>query len=366
MPHTGSTALAGPDAAGSDGAGSDAAPCRGRGRRGSGRRKGRGGAPRPGPFPDQLGQDGQGDLPGGPGAELQPGRRENPPPQGVVDVEGFQDGGAAGFAGHEGNVGDTGPQGRFQGTLFRFSVRGDNQCRVIAAGIGGFAVREFDFEADAGAERFQGLRHRRRAHHHDPGRRNPRLEEDLDRPAAQARVGDLDGAFLRGAGRFSGQHPQQEGFLGGQDLQAVLAHRLLHAVSAHKAVDLSAGQHQGGVPGVGARRMLGADHRGMDERLAAAGEFIGPGGQGSCGGGHQIGGLARPCMAAQTRAGVQGMSICVTPNGARASTTALTIAGGEPTVADSPMPFAPIGWCGEGVTVNPVSQSGTSMAVGIR
>jgi hypothetical protein len=45
---------------------------------------------------------------------------------------------------------------------------------------------------------------------------------------------------------------------------------------------------------------------------------------------------------------------------------ALTIAGGEPTVADSPMPLAPIGWCGDGVTVMPVSQSGTSTAVGMR
>ena len=36
------------------------------------------------------------------------------------------------------------------------------------------------------------------------------------------------------------------------------------------------------------------------------------------------------------------------------------------TVADSPIPFAPMGWCGEGVTVWPVSQSGTSSAVGMR
>ena len=40
--------------------------------------------------------------------------------------------------------------------------------------------------------------------------------------------------------------------------------------------------------------------------------------------------------------------------------------GGEPTVADSPTPLAPIGWCGDGVTVKPVSQSGTSSEVGIR
>jgi hypothetical protein len=45
------------------------------------------------------------------------------------------------------------------------------------------------------------------------------------------------------------------------------------------------------------------------------------------------------------------MSTCLTPWGARASQTALTIVGGDPTVADSPIPLAPIGWCGDGVTV---------------
>ena len=40
-----------------------------------------------------------------------------------------------------------------------------------------------------------------------------------------------------------------------------------------------------------------------------------------------------------------------TPRCHSASTTAFAIAGGAPTVADSPTPFAPIGWCGDGVTV---------------
>ena len=44
--------------------------------------------------------------------------------------------------------------------------------------------------------------------------------------------------------------------------------------------------------------------------------------------------------------------------------TAFTIAGGAPTVADSPTPFAPMGWCGDGVTVSPVSHAGVSHAVG--
>ena len=47
----------------------------------------------------------------------------------------------------------------------------------------------------------------------------------------------------------------------------------------------------------------------------------------------------------------------VTPRGESASTTAFAIAAGAPTVGDSPTPFAPIGWWGEGVVV-PVSVRG--------
>ena len=63
---------------------------------------------------------------------------------------------------------------------------------------------------------------------------------------------------------------------------------------------------------------------------------------------------ARPtsCSACQTLSEVTGISRLRTPTCARASTTAFTNAAGEPTVADSPTPFAPIGWCGDGVTVS--------------
>jgi len=76
--------------------------------------------------------------------------------------------------------------------------------------------------------------------------------------------------------------------------------------------------------------------------------------------------IGRPWMASQTWAGVSGMSACLTPYGRSASTTALTTAGGEPTVADSPTPLAPNGWCGDGVTVSPSSQAGHSSDVGSR
>ena len=71
-------------------------------------------------------------------------------------------------------------------------------------------------------------------------------------------------------------------------------------------------------------------------------------------------------MASHTLPGVNGMSACTTPNGASASITELTTAGGEPTVADSPMPLAPTGWCGDGVTVAPSSGEGHSSDVGSR
>ena len=45
----------------------------------------------------------------------------------------------------------------------------------------------------------------------------------------------------------------------------------------------------------------------------------------------------------QTFCGVIGMLMFRTPRCHSASTTALAIAGGAPTVADSPTPFAPIG-----------------------
>jgi hypothetical protein len=71
-------------------------------------------------------------------------------------------------------------------------------------------------------------------------------------------------------------------------------------------------------------------------------------------------------MARHTFDGVSGMSACRTPYGFNASITAFTTAAGEPTVADSPTPFAPIGWWGDGVTVSPNSHDGHSIEVGSR
>ena len=71
-------------------------------------------------------------------------------------------------------------------------------------------------------------------------------------------------------------------------------------------------------------------------------------------------------IAAHTRSGVAGMSSCLTPSGASASSTALMTAGSAPTVPASPAPLAPKGlsWVGHGVALD-LQVSGMSSARGI-
>src|SRR5437588_5584484 len=65
------------------------------------------------------------------------------------------------------------------------------------------------------------------------------------------------------------------------------------------------------------------------------------------------------------RSGRSGMSRCRTPRWLRASTTALTTAGVEPIVAASPIPLAPSGLRGVGVTEVPRSMRGRKWAEGM-
>ena len=53
------------------------------------------------------------------------------------------------------------------------------------------------------------------------------------------------------------------------------------------------------------------------------------------------------------------------PRWLSASTTAFCTAGVDPTVADSPMPLAPSGLSGDGVSVCAASNDGNSAALGI-
>ncbi len=60
-------------------------------------------------------------------------------------------------------------------------------------------------------------------------------------------------------------------------------------------------------------------------------------------------------IARHTRSGVRGMSMWRTPRWATASTTAFCTAGVDPIVPDSPIPLAPRGLRGVGVSVWAVS-----------
>jgi hypothetical protein len=71
-------------------------------------------------------------------------------------------------------------------------------------------------------------------------------------------------------------------------------------------------------------------------------------------------------IAVHTVSAVHGISMCVTPRCETASITALWMAGVEPIVPDSPMPFAPNGLRGLSVCVFDVSKLHNSEAAGRR
>src|SRR5207237_628927 len=117
------------------------------------------------------------------------------------------------------------------------------------------------------------------------------------------------------------------------------------------------------------RRPLGIEHRGLGGDLHVLGER----GQDLAVPGllherQRTRGVERGhfllCRAPHTRSGLSGMSRCLTPDGLSASTTALTMAGVLPIVAASPMPLAPIGLKGVGVTVWSVLKDGRSSECG--
>ena len=89
-------------------------------------------------------------------------------------------------------------------------------------------------------------------------------------------------------------------------LQRVEAHGVLRAVAADEALDRPVRVHEPDAARLHARRSLHAHDRRHHERRALRGELLRP----SCElGSDHCGGSGRPCIAAQTRAGVQGMSM---------------------------------------------------------
>ena len=167
---------------------------------------------------------------------------------------------------------------------------------------------------------------------------------DLKGAAGRARVHDHAGSRHLREALVLGRHPQQQA-LTDEHARGRRSGPSSRRSARNEALDGAVHQDDRPVAGVRRRWFLGAHHRGPDERTARpVGSTIRSAIMMvtvllSCPAPDQIGGDGRPCMAAHTRDGVSGMSACRMPYGLSASTTALTTAGGEPTVADSPRPW---------------------------
>ena len=146
----------------------------------------------------------------------------------------------------------------------------------------------------------------------------------------------------RGRRAVARRDAQQQRLARLQRAQRVQAHRRLRAGPADEALDRAVGEDQRPRrPGARSSARCARHHERLHERDARRLELGGA--RASRG---SITAAAPPSRAASpsTRGrACSGMSMCRTPSGSSASHTALTIAGGEPTVADSPIPFAPIG-----------------------
>ena len=191
-------------------------------------------------------------------------------------------------------------------------------------------------------------------------RRQLRFEEDFERTAGQARV-----HHHRSAGRVRemdltvGQHPQEHALVGLQRPEAALrtefcAHcppTIPSIVPSDNRIARSPSHGGGGrlqpPPPSRARRV-----RSRSSSAARAVKLIAPSIR------HALN-RHRPLSDRRGRAPLHGLPHprrrerhvgVPDPERRQGSTTAFTTAGGDPTVADSPMPLAPIGWCGDGVT----------------
>src|SRR5487761_96517 len=212
------------------------------------------------------------------------------------------------------------------------------------------------------AELGQGLRHRGFAEHEQQGARQSRLYEDVERAAARTCGGDHELAPLAGLLDLLGGHDLDElGRALGKGAESLAPNDRLGAAPSDPTAQAAIRGDDRLVPGSRRGRRLDA-HDSRERAWNAISRVLTQQLQ------YVVAYSVTPFErnAAHTLSDVTGMSMLVIPYGESASITALTYAAGEPTVADSPTPLAPSGWCGEGVTVWPISNLGVSIDPGIR
>ena len=169
-----------------------------------------------------------------------------------------------------------------------------------------------------------------------------RFHVDLQRAPRMAGHDQLDDAVAAAAlARDILREPEQPRLAVDERPERLAHDDRLGARAADPALDRAVRVDDPRRAGPGRRRPPNGDHGGDRERLAGGLELGRPGEHGT--GGHDGYEMPFSWRMAHTFWGVIGMSMLRTPRCHRASTTALAIAGGAPTVADSPTPLAPIG-----------------------
>ena len=173
-----------------------------------------------------------------------------------------------------------------------------------------------------------------------------RFHVDLQRASRVTGHDELDHAVGAATlARAVARQPQEPRLAVAEGPQCLTDDDRLGATAADPALDGAVGMDDPARAGPSRRRPADGDDRGDGER---------PPGRLELGCPREVEAVIRrpPCLPqftpfscriAQTFWGVMGMSMLRTPRCHSASTTAFAMAGGAPTVADSPTPLAPIG-----------------------
>jgi hypothetical protein len=245
-----------------------------RARRDLGHRPGRVGAVRVGVIlGDHLGQDRDGDLVWRPSADVQARGSVKLRAELRGNVELGPHDCAALRARHQRHVRHPGGQRRGQHRLLPVAVRGDDHGGRLTDITGVADGRQRTVVAGGLGELRDRLGDRRSADDHDPQHREARLQEDLQRPAAQARV-VLDHRALDRIARspagfaVTGYQAQQQRLAGLHRSQRVEPHRGLGAHSADEPVDRAVREDDRGGARPGAGGPSGPNHSGEHERPA--------------------------------------------------------------------------------------------------
>ena len=206
----------------------------------------------------------------------------------------------------------------------------DDPGKTIGFGkLVGVAFRRHD--RDAKPERLRETHHRfgdrQMTDDNEMGFGQVRLQVDIQRSSA-------------GTG-FRRREMDDIGLARLQHTPRLILYRGPRAAPANPANPVSFGGNDGFRAGLRRSRLLGPNDRGKDERLPGSPQPESGLQDVRCG--HSSSAAPFSLSTCHTRLGVMGISMCRTPRCHIASTTAFTIAGGAPTVADSPTPLAPIG-----------------------